>query len=383
MRTFSAKVRSGVYGVLLATILGASHVPAAHAADAPDVRISGAAIVGSGLFVDGAQEYFADCGSQGDPGYSIQWLRDGQPVEGNPLYDPKLYVLEKDDLGGRISAIVKASPGKCPGQELITEATAAVDQEPMRAAGFTGRGVFELIGRTHGGALILYLGNDNAKGWKEARYVGPGWGLFTKIVAPGDVTHDGIADLMAETTSSTLYRYPGTGDGGFHTLHPQGTWQWKPMVLAIGPGDFDGDSLNDLLGADANGDLYLYPSQPFANWNPRAKVGQGWDVMDLLIGPGDWDGDGSVDVLAKDKSGRLYLYGGDGRGGWTVPRQIGQGWNALTMVGSAGDFDRDGFNDVHGVNAAGDLLMYYGDGRGGWKGVETVGWGWNVFNGLY
>ncbi|MFJ5958688.1 FG-GAP repeat domain-containing protein [Paenarthrobacter sp. NPDC092416] len=382
MGLFSGKRIAGT-GVLAAVLLWISLVPAAQAADAEDVRVHGHPIVGAELSVDGAQEYFANCGGFGDPGYTIQWLRDGEPVESNPKYSPSLYVLEANDEGGRISAIVTGSPSKCADQKVVTGESAEIRKEPMRAEGFTGRGVFELLGRTHDGSLMLYLGKDASKGWKDIRRVGPGWGGFTKIIAGGDLTHDGVADLMVEDSPDTLYRFPGTGDGGFHTLYPNATWEWSAMDKAVGPGDFDGDGLNDLLGSEANGSLYVFPSQPFGGWSPRIKVGQGWDVMDLLIGPGDWDGDGNVDLLAKDKVGRLYFYGGDGHGGWTTVRQIGQGWNVLTMIGSAGDFDRDGFNDVHGVNAAGDLVMYYGDGRGGWKGAETVGWGWNIFNGLY
>ncbi|XAS71895.1 FG-GAP-like repeat-containing protein [Micrococcaceae bacterium Sec5.1] len=370
--------------VLLALALAVSATgPAASAVDAPDVKVSGNPIVGAVLIVDGAQEHFEGCGGYGDPGYSIQWLRDGEPIAPDPRFSPYLHVVELDDLGGRISAVASGSPAACAGRKVVTQQTAVVEKEPLRAAGFTGRGVFELLGRTHDWTLMLYLGEDTSKGWKESRQVGPGWGLFTRIIAGGDLTHDGIADLMVENTSGTLYRFPGTGDGGFHTDNAQGTWEWSAMDNAIGPGDWNGDGPNDLLASDATGDLFVFPSQPFGGWGAREKVGHGWDVMDLLIGPGDWDGDGNVDVLAKDKAGRLYLYGGDGHGGWTTARQIGQGWNALTMIGSAGDFNRDGFNDVHGVNAGGDLVMYYGDGRGGWKGVETVGWGWNIFNGLY
>ncbi|HKU34968.1 MAG TPA: VCBS repeat-containing protein [Paenarthrobacter sp.] len=258
----------------------------------------------------------------------------------------------------------------------------------MRQEGFTGRGTFELLARRHDGTLMLYLGKDTTKGWKEARQVGPGWAGFTKIVAAGDFGNDGVNDLLTSNADGRMFQFNGTGDGGFNTYQgPDVDYGfgpgWNALDRVIGPGDFDGDGLNDLLASEPNGELYLYPSGFERDLKPGVQVGRGWDVMDLLIGPGDWDSDGNVDVLAKDKSGRLYLYGGTGKGGWKVPRQIGQGWNALTMIGSAGDFNRDGFNDVHGVNAAGDLLMYYGDGRGGWKGVETVGWGWNIFNGLY
>ncbi|MFJ4026846.1 FG-GAP-like repeat-containing protein [Paenarthrobacter sp. NPDC089989] len=374
---------SWVGGGLAALLIAGPLAPASVAADPDEVYTYGPPIVGAVLSVEGAPAYFANCGGSGEPSYSIQWLRDGEPVDGRPPYSPYLFPLEASDIGSRISAIATGSPSNCAGLEVVTEPSEVIRKAPTRATGFTGRDTFELLARRHDGTLMMYLGLESGPGWQETRQVGPGWGVFNRIVAAGDFTNDGITDLMATDTSGTLFRFQGTGDGGFYTFRHAVGWGWGAIGNVVGPGDFDGDGMNDLLGSEANGDLYVFPSHPWGGWSPRAKVGQGWDVMDQLIGPGDWDGDGNVDVLAKDKSGRLYVYGGDGHGGWTTSRQIGQGWNALTMIGGAGDFNRDGFPDVHGVNAAGDLLMYYGDGRGGWKGVETVGWGWNVFNGLY
>lgn len=367
-------------GVMLAAALAVSaSIPAAHAVDADDIRIVGLPIVGSTLGVLNADVYVSVCGGDSTQYYQVQWLKDGQPEV--PDGSPYTYELESGDVGSRISAIV-TGPQVCEPSRFVVESP-VISKQPVRADGFTGRSAFELLGRRHDGTLALYLGQAEAKGWKETREVGPGWNALSRIVGAGDFASDGVNDLIVIDATGTLYKFNGTGDGGFHTYRVASGWGWNAIDQVVGPGDWDGDGRNDLLATEENGDLFIYPSSWWGGWSPREKVGRGWDVMDLLIGPGDWDGDGNVDVLAKDKSGRLFFYGGDGHGGWTTSRQIGQGWNALRMVGSGGDFNRDGFNDVHGVNAAGDLLMYYGDGRGGWKGVETVGWGWNVFNGLY
>lgn len=348
------------------------------------MKIDGRTIIGRVVTVDAAFEYFSGCGGNVEPDYTIEWFRDGKPVQPDPIRAGGGYDLDIEDLGGRISAVVKGSTVNCVAETIVTEESGEVRKEPMRAEGFTGRGVFELEARRPDGVLMSYLGHDNAQGWKSVLRIGSGWESFTRIIAPGDFTADGLNDILVTDSSGALVQYEGYGDGAF-TTHYRNVigGGWNAMDKVLGPGDFDGNGLNDLLASDANGDLYLYPRADRSSWGPRVKVGQGWGGMDLLFAPGDFNGDGNVDVMAKDKDGRLFLYGGNGRGGWTTMRQIGQGWNALSRIGSAGDFNRDGFSDVHGVNSAGDLLMYYGDGRGGWKGVETVGRGWGGFNGLY
>jgi hypothetical protein len=371
-------VAAALAGIVIVTALA----PAADAVDADDLSIQGPAFVGNGLSVKGAYEYFSACDPNPQPSYSVQWLRDGLQVYPEPDFS-QFYDVDIEDVGSRISAVVTGS-GSCEPAVVDVPESAVVRSQPMRAEGFTGRGVFELLGRRHDGTLWLYPGQDGVQGWKPPQLIGPNWGSYTRIIGGGDLTSDGMTELLATDGSGRLWMFWGRADGTFPSnAYPSEIgWGWNAMDKVVGPGDFDGDGYNDLLATEPNGNLYLYPKAA-RGWTPRVQVGQGWGVMDLLITPGDFNGDGTVDVLAKDKVGRLFLYGGNGRGGWLAPQQVGQGWNILTKIGSAGDFNRDGFNDVHGVNSAGELLMYYGDGRGGWKGVETVGWGWNIFNGLY
>ncbi len=383
MGLFSGKSfsKGGAAGLLAALLFGTTLAPAANAVDADDLVIYGPNIVGAALSVEGAYDYFTACDPNPQVNYTVQWLRDGEPVAPSPGYSPALHALTIDDLGTRISAIVSGAQ-QCP--PVRVDDPRVIRKEPSRAEGFTGRGAFELEARRSDGVLFSYLGQDTSQGWKGVLRIGPGWGSFTRIIAPGDVTADGRNDVLVTDASGTLVLYEGYGDGAFTSHYRnQVGWGWNAMDSVIGPGDFDGDGLNDLLATQPNGDLYLYPRIDRGSWGPRIKVGVGWGIMEVIFAPGDFDGDGNVDVMAKDREGRLYLYKGDGRGGWAGSRQIGQGWNALSRIGSVGDFNRDGFSDVHGVNAAGDLLMYYGDGRGGWKGVETVGRGWGGFNGLY
>ncbi len=84
---------------------------------------------------------------------------------------------------------------------------------------------------------------------------------------------------------------------------------WNIFDIVFSPGDFDGDGNNDVLGRDSAGNLHLYPpGDGDGGWLPPKRVGSGWNIFDSIVGPGDFNGDGINDVLARDRSGNLHLY---------------------------------------------------------------------------
>jgi len=42
-----------------------------------------------------------------------------------------------------------------------------------------------------------------------------GWNQYDVLTAPGDISGDGIGDLIAQDRSNTVYRYYSTGNGTF------------------------------------------------------------------------------------------------------------------------------------------------------------------------
>ncbi|MFJ5957261.1 FG-GAP repeat domain-containing protein [Paenarthrobacter sp. NPDC092416] len=371
--------------LVAALATGATLGPTSAVAAEADVPwIEGRTVVGNALRVSGAEAIYKDCSSLQDPGYKVQWLRDGHPVETRPDHSEYLYALESDDLGSRISAVLTGSTPVCGSRQITVAASDAIRKAVPRSLGFTGSNTVELLARRKDGTMFLYLADDKGKGWKDSRLVGPGWGSFTHLVAPGDLNTSDfwgeINDVLVWSSSGSVRLLPGTGDGGFQTGGGEFGSGWNVFNQIVGPGDFDGDGFNDLLARDSSGNLYLYPINAYEGWLPRTVVGWGWHVMDAIITPGDFDGDGNVDLLARDKAGQLLLYRGDGKGGWAGSDVVGWGWDVMTQIGSAGDFNHDGRADVHAVNKDGNLVMYYGNGAGGWLGADIVGWGWDIFD---
>lgn len=257
-----------------------------------------------------------------------------------------------------------------------------VTDSTRRVTDVDGDGISDLLGRVAGsGELLLYPG-DGGGGLDAPRTIGTGWGTFNLLVAPGDWDGDTVVDLLARDMSGRMWLYPGDGRGSWKTWRVVNSG-WGALDLIVGAGDWDGDGLNDVLAREAGtGRLLLYCGDGAGGFRSTSVVGSGWQTFDALVAVGDWDGDGAGDLLAREAStGILWLYPGDGRGSWKTWRVVGSGWSRFDLVVGRGDSDGDGLNDVLARDAeSGDLWLYPGDGRGGWKAWRVVNRGWQLLD---
>lgn len=196
-----------------------------------------------------------------------------------------------------------------------------------------GDGDSDILARVRStGDLLLYRG-DGSGGFAGSQQIGVRWGIFETIVAPGDWDGDGAVDILGKrATDGALFLYRGDGSGGFLGSEQVGRgWLSRDLITPVG--DWDGDGDNDLVARDwSNGDLWLYEGDGLGGFTRFHAIGRGWGPFDALVGPGDWNGDTHNDLLGRDSAGDLYLYRGDGAGGfvWPFP-QIGNGWSPLRM----------------------------------------------------
>ena len=232
------------------------------------------------------------------------------------------------------------------------------------------------------GALLLYPGNAKA-GLLPPTQIGWGWQSMSIIDTAGDLTGDGVPDVLArERATGTLWLYPRSSSGGWLARRAIGPG-WNAMNAVIGVGDFNGDRYPDVLAREAaTGYLWLYPGNGAGTFKARIRVGSGWNGFNLLLGPGDVNGDGNVDVLARRSSdGGLWLYPGNGQGGWLSPVQIGWGWNVFSAIAAPGDLTGDGAPDLVARDpATGRLWIYPTDGAGHWRARIALGIGWNAMD---
>jgi hypothetical protein len=149
----------------------------------------------------------------------------------------------------------------------------------------------------------------------------------TVIFSPLDFTGDGRSDVMRVTPTGDLFLYRGNGLGGFAGSGTKVGAGWGVFVKVLSPGDFTGDGKADILAAKANGDLFLYRGNGLGGFaGSGTKVGAGWGVFATVFSARDFTGDSRSDILAAKSNGDLFLYRGNGLGGFASGTRIGTGW---------------------------------------------------------
>ncbi|MFJ8308610.1 MULTISPECIES: FG-GAP repeat domain-containing protein [unclassified Streptomyces] len=158
---------------------------------------------------------------------------------------------------------------------------------------------------------------------------------------------------------------------------------WEIYDKVLSPGDLGGAEQADIIAIDKAGVLWTYLAYPDGRVTPRIRIGSGWDAYTQIAGQGDLTGDGRADIVARDKSGVLWLYKGTGdyKAPFEPRTRIGAGWNVYDKLLSLGDMDGDGKADLLARTAGGDLYFYRGTGDAGspYAPPVKIGFGYDMF----
>ena len=200
---------------------------------------------------------------------------------------------------------------------------------------------------------------------------GDATGEFNLTLDAGDLNGSGHGDLMARDTSGRLWVFPDLWEPRAQVnlmfapkyLLGSGFNQYRTIVA---PGDLTGDGLPDLLAVDNSGVMWLFPGNGKGGYGVRVRISAGWNVYNTITASGDLSGDGIPDVVVRDHSGDLWLYTGNGHGGFNTHRTyLGAGWGGFTAVDATGDIDNQGPNEVVGRMSNGWFYVYAANGTGG------------------
>ncbi|MEV0090619.1 VCBS repeat-containing protein [Streptomyces sp. NPDC050738] len=227
----------------------------------------------------------------------------------------------------------------------------------------------------------LYLYFPDRAGGFDARYdVGVTYEFATASISI-DNDKDGYSDGSWTIDKSGLLTYtnvhmdPATRDIGTG---------WTTYTKVLSPGDLGGTTEADLMGVDKTGVLWTYVGHSTGLVDARVRIGSGWDAYTEIAGQSDLSGDGKADIVARDKAGALWLYKGTGdiKAPFEPRTKVGTGWNAYNRLLSVGDLDADGRTDLVARSTTGDLFRYSGTGDAAAPFAKPVkiGWGYNIYN---
>lgn len=226
----------------------------------------------------------------------------------------------------------------------------------------TSDGIPDLVARTKStAAAAVYPGTSSGA-------------LGTPIAAPAsfagldqlsgvhDLTGDKIPDLVGRVRDTKrLVLYPGNGAGGFKRRIALAD-TWAQFNLTAGVGDMTGDGMPDLIARDG-ADLYLFPGRAKSLGSPRQLPGA-WDAYDRIAGLGDAANDGGPDLIARRRDNQMaYIYRGDGQGNLQRPLGPFATFKNATHLGVAGDLAGTRHPDIVARRADGSLALFENTGR--------------------
>ncbi|WP_327396182.1 trypsin-like serine protease [Streptomyces phaeochromogenes] len=135
------------------------------------------------------------------------------------------------------------------------------------------------------GSVYLYPGRGNGEFYGKVKVVSGSW-KNVKIFGHGDLSGDGKPDLLVRSTDGTLWLYRGTG---------KEKTPWSARIKArtgwnftsyVSNGDVTGDGVADIMARDSAGTLWLYrgTNKPSTDlFATRTSLGTGFNQYNLLF----------------------------------------------------------------------------------------------------
>jgi hypothetical protein len=202
--------------------------------------------------------------------------------------------------------------------------------------------------------------------------VRPGWPIkggdpVWSCAALGDVTGDGLRDVVWASNGTEIYATHGSGQelidgdanpttlGVFKVLGA--SYNFATPAIA----DLDGNGIDDIVMAGADGWLYAWRAN--GTYLPGFPVFLGGAISaSPAIGFLDGSGDTQLDIVVPSPNESLYVIRADGSRRPGFPQWLKSSGTSKTPSPALADMNNDGFLDIVQASTNGGLYVYQGSG---------------------
>src|SRR6266566_1272414 len=224
------------------------------------------------------------------------------------------------------------------------------------AGDFNGDGKLDILMLSGGGttSATVYYGSGNGSFAEGPGYSAGLNGIYAQFSMYGDVTGDGVADLVGTDQQSNVWILPGRPDGSFGTaLQLAGQLDTRDSIL--GAADLNGDGLVDFIALTSAGIRILPGAAGTTLGNAQIVTAGAANVLGTVTG--DFNGDGIQDVASESEGGIVLLFGNTA-GSFTNSTIVNTGKLVTTAI--AGDFNGDGKADAVVQQGDGSFQTFFG-----------------------
>lgn len=278
--------------------------------------------------------------------------------------DGKLDVMNGDPEGSSVFYLL----GNGDGTFKAVQSYASQGARKTAVADFDRDGVLDIIstGFGSGTAASFASGAATPSGPSTPGSNSAFVGQNPMHVVSADLNGDGFLDFgTADSTSQSISVVFGNGDGTFKARQ---SYQSIGNVQYLQFGDVTGDGVLDLVASHASGGVAVLTGN--ANGTFKAAVSYAAGQSESLVLK-DVNGDNQLDLLTLDKStNKLNVSIGNGNGSFKAG-------TSYTVYGSpvaltVGDIDGDGKQDVGIMGEAGVISLLMGTGSGSFKAATSL-----------